>query len=71
MREHIEKNVLFSKYQRAYRKFFATDLARVKVTNDLLLNLDKTKSTVTLSIMKYLFRFLKQIRFSKIKCLAF
>ena len=43
MREHLEKNSLFSKYQSAYRKF-STETALNKVTNDLLLNLDRTKS---------------------------
>ena len=45
MREHLEKNSLLSKYQSAYRKFFSTKTALAKVTNDLLLNLDRTKST--------------------------
>ena len=42
MRELLEKNSVYSKYQSAYRQFFSTDKA--KVTNDLLLNLDRTKS---------------------------
>ena len=33
------------KYLRAYRKFFSTETALVKVTNDLPLNLDQTEST--------------------------
>ena len=45
MREHLEKKSLFSKYQSAYRKFFSTEAALVKVINDLLLNLNKTKCT--------------------------
>ena len=64
MREHLEKNSFFSKYQSAYRKFFPTETALVKVTNNLLLNLDRAKSTLyltklplTLSIMNYFFQF--------------
>ena len=45
MREHLEKNSLLSKYQIAYRKFFSPKTALAKVTNDLPLNLDRTKST--------------------------
>ena len=45
MSEPLEKNNLFSKYQSAYRKFFSTETPLVTVTNDLLLNLDRTKST--------------------------
>ena len=44
MHEHLEKNSLLSKYQSAYMKFFSTETALAKVTNDLLLNLDRTKS---------------------------
>ena len=45
MREHLEKNSLLSKNQSAYRKFFSTETALAKFTNDLLLNLDRTKRT--------------------------
>ena len=44
IRENLENNSLFSKYQSPYRKFFPTETALVKVTNDLLLNLDRRKS---------------------------
>ena len=45
MREHLEKNSLLSKCQSANRKVFSTETALIKVTNDLLLNLDSTKNT--------------------------
>ena len=45
MREHLEKNSLLNKYRSAYRKFFSTETALAKATNDLLLTLDRTKST--------------------------
>ena len=48
MREHFEKNSLFSKHQSAYRKFFLrkqSSLRVAKVTKDWLLILDGTKST--------------------------
>ena len=45
IREHLENNGLFSKYQSAYMKIFPTETALAKVSNDLLFNLDRTKST--------------------------
>ena len=33
MREHLEKNNLYSKYQSAYMKFFYTEIAFVRVTD--------------------------------------
>ena len=45
IREHLEKYSPFSKYQSMYGNFFSAETALVKVTNDLLLNLDKRKGT--------------------------
>ena len=50
MREHLEKNSLFSKYQSAYRKLISTETAPFKVTKGLLLNLDWRKSTFCIGI---------------------
>ena len=81
IREHLKYNILFSKYQSAYRKFFSTESALVKLTNDLRLNLDRTKALfildlisqlpLTLSIMNYFFRFLEQVWISNVKCLGY
>ena len=45
LREHLEENSLFSKYQSYYRKLFLRKPALVKVKDDWLLNLDQTKGT--------------------------
>ena len=41
---NTSKIIVFSKYQSAYKKF-STETVLVKVMDDLLLNLDRTKST--------------------------
>ena len=81
VRELFERNSLFSKYQSAYKKFFSTETALIKVTNDFLPNLDRTKSTYYIGLdlsaafdtldQELLLQFLKQVWVCKIKFLAF
>ena len=69
--EHLEKYSLFSKNENAYGKFFSTETVLVKVTNDLLLNLDRTLSTFYIGLdlsaafdtlgMNYFFQLLEQV----------
>ena len=50
MREHHEKNSLFSKYQNAYMNFFSTETALVKVSNEFLIFLDQTVITFCIGL---------------------
>ena len=81
MRKHLEKNSLLSKYQSAKQEVFSTETALAKVTNDLLLSLDRTKSTFYIGLdlsaafdtldNELLLSILETSKVSKTRCLAF
>ena len=43
--DHLESNALFCDFHSAFRKFYSTENALLKVTNDMLLSLELKKST--------------------------
>ena len=44
LRDHLEDNNILCKFRSAYRKFLSTETALLKVTNDILIDLELRKS---------------------------
>ena len=42
---HLDSNMLFNKFQSAYRRFHSCETAMAKITNDMLINLDNGSNT--------------------------